>query len=478
MMPKCFKILSPCGILGYGFPDSSFESGLADRPDAIVVDAGSTDAGPHKLGAKTAIVSRIAAKKDLVRLISGGIRLDIPVIIGSAGGSGGKSHVEWTLSIIREIFLEQRFPELKTAVIWADIPEAEILRRLRAGQVTPLGDTVPELTEARLGQTTGVVAQMGVEPILAALDEGAQLVVCGRAYDPSPFAAAGIHAGFDAALSYHLGKVLECGALCCDPGTTKDCMMGVLYEDCFEVYPCDSRRKCSELSVAAHTFYEKDHPYILQGPGIVMDLSGCTFRQVAENRVRVTGSRMKATDPYEIKLEGARKVAYRTFVIAGVRDPLLIEKIEEVEVLVETSVREQYKEIPSDSYRVNFFNYGKNGVMGALEPSRQIPHELCVLFEVLADTQQLASTICASIRSTFMHYGYEGRKSTAGNLAFPYAPSDVEFGPVFEFSVYHLMPVDDPKALFPIEWWSPLCGFSPLTAGNVESAGISGMGEA
>lgn len=458
---ECFKILSPCGILGYGFPDASFNAGLADRPDAIVVDAGSTDAGPHKLGAKTAIVSRIAAKKDLSRIINGGLSLGIPVVIGSAGGSGGKSHVDWTLSIIQEIFQEQQLSPMKTAVIWADIPDAEILRKLQAGQVTPLGATVPALTAETLSQTTGVVAQMGVEPILKALEKGAQLIVCGRAYDPSPFAAVGIHAGFDAALSYHLGKVLECGALCCDPGTTKDCMMGVLYEDCFEVYPCDQNRSCSKLSVAAHTFYEKDHPYILHGPGIVMDLSGCSFDQVGKNRVRVSGSRLEPTSPYEIKLEGARKVAYRTFVIAGVRDPLLIGKIEDVEAMVEQSVREQYKEIPSSTYRINFYNYGKNGVMGELEPSRQVPHEICVLFEVLADTQQLASTICASVRSTFMHFGYDGRKSTAGNLALPYAPSDVEFGPVFEFSVYHLMPVDDPVAFFPMEWWDPAVGFSP-----------------
>ncbi len=61
---KSLTLLSPCGILGYGFPDASFAYGLSQKPDAIVVDAGSTDAGPHKLGAKTAIVSRMAAKKD------------------------------------------------------------------------------------------------------------------------------------------------------------------------------------------------------------------------------------------------------------------------------------------------------------------------------------------------------------------------------------------------------------------------------
>lgn len=162
---------------------------------------------------------------------------------------------------------------------------------------------------------------------------------------------------------------------------------------------------------------------------------------------------MEATDPYWIKLEGARKVAYRTFVVAGVRDPLLISKIEEVEDLVRQSVVEQYQDIDESLYTINFLNYGKNGVMGALEPNDQAGHELCVVFEVLANTQDLASSLCSSVRSTFMHYGYEGRKSTAGNLAFPFAPSDVNFGAVYEFSVYHLMEVEDPSALFPSQWW-------------------------
>lgn len=450
---KSFTVLSPCGILGYGFPDASFAFGLSQNPDAIVVDAGSTDAGPHKLGAKTAIVSRRAAKKDLQRIILGGWSLKIPVIIGSAGGSGGETHVRWTMNIIEEILAENPKVKPKTAVIWADIPNTEILGQLNKNKVTCLDAKALPLDETILGQTTGVVAQMGVEPILKTLEAGAQLIVCGRAYDPAPFAAVGIFHGFDPALSYHMGKVLECGALCCNPGTTKDCMLGTLYEDCFELFPCDSKRHCTPVSIAAHTFYEKDHPYILHGPGIVMDLSGCTFETVGTDRVRVQGSQLVATDPYCVKLEGARPVAYRTFVIAGVRDPILIAKIEEVEALVKQSVVEQYPEIDAATYTINFINYGKNGVMGELEPTPDAGHELCVLFEVLAPTQELASALCSSTRSTFMHYGYEGRKSTAGNLAFPYAPSDVEFGKVYEFSVYHLMEVDDPAALFPWQWW-------------------------
>ncbi|MCL2392575.1 MAG: 3-methylaspartate ammonia-lyase, partial [Oscillospiraceae bacterium] len=55
-------------------------------------------------------------------------------------------------------------------------------------------------------------------------------------------------------------------------------------------------------------------------------------------------------------------------------------------------------------------------------------------------------------RSTLLHYGYEGRRATAGNLAFPYSPSDFKAGEVYAFSVYHLLETDDPASLFPIEY--------------------------
>ncbi len=443
-------ILSPCGILGYGFPVSSLERALAQGPDAIVVDAGSTDAGPHKLGAGTAIVSRAAAKKDLSLLMEGARRLGIPLLIGSAGGSGARKHTEWTLDILDEAARDMGWKP-RTAVIWADIPYEEIRAALREGRITKMSPNVPDLTEEALEATNGVVAQMGAEPILKALAGKPDIVVCGRAYDPAPFAAVGIARGHDGALCYHLGKILECGALCAEPGTAKDVILGRLDDRGFEVWPADGARKCTPVSVAAHTFYEKDHPYLLKGPGILLDLQECRFESAGEGRVRVEGSRLRPM-PYAVKLEGARRAAYRTFVLAGIRDPLLIARIDEVERAVEDTVRGYYSELDPDSYQIHFYHYGLDAVMGALEPDRTLPHEIGVMFEVIAPTQEQADMVCASLRSCYLHYGYPGRKSTAGNLAFPFAPSDVSFGPVYAFSVYHLMAVDDPCRLFPIEW--------------------------
>ena len=108
-----------------------------------------------------------------------------------------------------------------------------------------------------------------------------------------------------------------------------------------------------------------------------------------------------------------------------------------------------YGGLPED-VQINFYHYGKDAVMGPLEPTPQAGHEIGLMFEVIAPSQETANAVCASVRSTYLHYGYPGRKSTAGNLAFPFAPSDISFGPVYEFSVYHLMRVDDPCRHFPV----------------------------
>jgi hypothetical protein len=447
---KEMRILSPCGLLGYGFPETSLRRGLERGAEVIAVDAGSTDAGPHKLGAGTGSVSRRATKRDLVPILAGAHQQGIPVIIGSAGGAGAKTHVESSMEVIEEIVRERQL-SFEAAVIYADVDRHYLHRKLDEKKAEPLGPA-PELTHDSIDGAIRIVGQMGCEPIIDALDQGAQLVVAGRAYDPAPFAALPIRDGFDPALAMHLGKILECGALCADPGTTKDAILGYLRDDHFIVETLDESRKCDPISVAAHTLYEKSHPYLLQGPGIELDLSGCAFEAHGENGVRVSGSRITATDKYTIKLEGSSQVAFRTIFIAGVRDPILIENIDEITRGVVDQVRDDYREVPESDYRILFHVYGKNAVMGSLEPLGKSGHEIGIVTEVAAPTQELANAICASARSTMLHYPYAGRKSTAGNLAFLYSPSDIPCGPVYRFSVYHLVEVDDPCELFKAEY--------------------------
>jgi hypothetical protein len=450
MMDEC-RILSPLGMLGYGFPPESFAAGLAREPHLIGADAGSTDGGPHKLGAGVGIVSRAATKKDLGAMLRGGLDRGTPVVVGSAGGSGARAHMMWTRDILEELIREDG-RRVRVAYVHAELDKEFLKGELAAGRIAPMRN-VPPLTDKAIDSATAIVAQMGAEPIIAALEAGAQVVIAGRAYDPACFAAWAIWKGFPAGPAWHLGKILECGALCAVPGSAGDAMLGTLRHDGFTVEPLNPARRCTETSVAAHTLYEKSHPYLLPGPGGTLDLSQCTFRQVDDRTVEVKGSRFLAAQPYTVKLEGAELVAYRTVLVCGIRDPFLIAGLEAAERAVVERTREYFDRIPPSDYEILFHHYGCDAVMGPSEPERETaaPHEVGLIMEVVAPTQEMASTICAFARATLMHHHYPGRKATAGNLALPFAPSDVPLGPVYRFNVYHLLEVADARALFPLE---------------------------
>ncbi len=442
---KCVKVLSTTAILGYGFPMSSFEEGMKLKPDCIAVDAGSTDPGPYYLGAGVSFTDYFAVKRDLAIMIEAGIEHNIPVLVGSAGGSGAKPHLDWQLQIVYEIAKEHHL-HFKMAVIEADFDKEYVLKAFEEGKVKPL-HPAPECTREDILESTHIVGQMGVEPFIKALNDGAQVIIAGRSYDPNMFAALPIIRGFDQGLALHMGKILECAAIASAPGSGSDCMFGTIYEDRFVLETLNPARKCTTLSVSAHTLYEKTNPYILPGPGGTIDLHQTTFTQLNENQVEVRGSKFIPANPYTIKLEAAKCVGFRTVSIAGVRDPIFIKEIDSILDGVTKRVKDNFKNL--DNYHLNFKIYGKNGVMGDLEPVKDIKsHELCVVIDAVAKTQDVANTICSFARSTMLHYGYEGRIATAGNLAFPYSPSDFKVGAVYNFSLYHLIEITDPVGIF------------------------------
>lgn len=448
---KELRVLSPTAILGYGFPMESFVEGMKREPHVIAVDAGSTDPGPYYLGAGVSFTDRNSVKRDLEIMIPAALEAGIPVIIGTAGGSGAKPHVELTVDIIKEIAKEKDI-HFKLAVIQSELDKEVVKSNLREGNITPLFPA-KEITEDNVNESVHIVAQIGEEPYIKALEEGAQVILAGRSYDPSVFAALAIKNGFNKALAIHMGKILECAAIAALPGSGSDCMFGYLQEDCFILEPLSPLRKCTTLSVAAHTLYEKTNPYILPGPGGALNLHNCTFTQVGDNKVKVAGTEFVPTEDYFVKLEGVRRVGYRTISCAGVKDPIMISKIDDIVKSVKARVENNFENYGIGEFFLDFKIYGRNGVMNMFpETSRISADELLIIIEAVADTQEHANTICGFARSTMLHFGYEGRIATAGNLAFPFSPSDAKMGEVFEFNVYHLMKVNNPIELFPVEY--------------------------
>ena len=443
------RVLSTTAILGYGFPEESFREGVRRKPHVIAVDAGSTDPGPYYLGAGVSFTSRSGVKRDLEYMFEAAMDLGVPLIVGTCGGSGAKAHLDWNVDIVKEISREKGYT-FKMAVIDADIPKDVVLQKLHDGKISPL-HPAPDATENDISESSNIVGQMGHEPFLKALEMGAQVILSGRAYDPVVFAALAISRGYDTGLALHMGKILECAALACTPGSGSDCLFGYLGADYFRLEPLSPIRKCTTLSVAAHTLYEKTDPYKLPGPGGMLDLTNTTFEQTSESAVTVRGTKFVPTDSYFVKLEGTRRLGYRTVSIAAATDPIFIEQVDTVVEEVKKRCASNFERQNIGEYFLDFKLYGKNGVMSMFSgmPS-STPDELGIVIEAVAQTQDAANTICSFARSAMLHYGYPGRKSTAGNLAFPFSPSDFKVGEAYAFSLYHLMEVSDPLECFPI----------------------------
>jgi len=443
------RMLSASGILGYGYPEASLKAGLAREPHMIGVDGGSSDPGPHYLGSGKSFTSELAIRRDMRLLLNGAIASGIPMIIGTCGGAGGEPHLQRCVSILRGIAREDGL-KFKLAVIHAEQDKGYLKARLAAGRIAPLGPA-PALDEATIERAERIVGMMGPEPYMRALDAGAEVILAGRSTDPAPWAALAMHHGIGPGPAWYAGKMLECA---CNAALPKghDCLFVTVQRDSVECEPTNPERRCTPLSVAVQALHENASPVLHRE----LDTAGCEITAVSERATRVSGMRW-APRPYTIKLEGAEKVGYSAIVFAGTRDPGLVEGIDGFLDDVRASVAAKVATFgvrPGD-YRLVFRLYGKNGVMGEWEPRRRdAAHEIGILAEAVAQSQESASAVIAVARATLLHTDFAGRMCKEGNMAFPFSPSDIERGAVYRFSLRHVVAPNDPYEMFPIEYES------------------------
>jgi len=447
-----FRMLSTSGILGYGYPEESLERGVAMGVDMIGVDGGSTDPGPHYLGSGKTLNSEMAMKRDLRLMLRAAIANDIPVAIGSCGGAGGEPHLETTARLVREIAEEEGL-KFKMAVIHAEQEKAWVRDQLDTGKVRPMR-SAPELAADDIDRAERIVGCMGAEPYMTALDAGAQVVLGGRSTDPAPFAAAAMRAQMNAGPAWYAGKMLECGANAAMP-KGHDCLHVTVTDDGVVCETPNPDRVCTPGTLANHALHENASPNVFQEPGGVLVTADCAFEAVTERSAKVSGMKWTPDETYTVKIEGAELMGYRAITMCGTRDPDLIERFDEFIERVRANVDEKAGalDLSPDDYILTYRAYGLNGVMGEREPYADTPaHEVGLIVEVIAETQEKANAVLAIARVNTMHTDFPGRLCKEGNMAFPFSPSDVECGPAYRFNVYHIVEPTDPLSMFPIDY--------------------------
>ncbi|TNE67931.1 MAG: acyclic terpene utilization AtuA family protein [Alphaproteobacteria bacterium] len=447
-------IIVPCGSLGAGVREEEIEYGLRKGAQAIATDAGSTDSGAAYLAQGKSKNSRGAVKRDLTILMKAHAKSGIPVIIGTSGQAGGDLNVNWTRDILLEINAELGLSP-KIALLYSEIDGAQLKQLNRAGQVTPLPPLGP-LEDKTIDECDHIVALMGVEPYLKALDEGADVIIGGRSTDPAVLASFPIWKGAGWGASWHAGKIGECGVQCSENPTLGSGVLLTVGQDGFEVEPLSANNRCSPYSVSAHMLYENTNPYLLTEPGGQLDATDATYDQLDDNRaVKVAGAVWKPGQ-YTMKLEGAGGGLYQTIMLVGIQDPDVLQDVggfhDRFLDALYTRAKHGLPEEEHDHFHISLRMYGWNAVDGGPVPEgTPAPRELGVLFVATARTQDLANAIAHTCNPYFFHYPAVMDKELP-SYGFAFSPADVPRGQVFEFKLNHVVALDDPLQLVRFNW--------------------------
>ncbi|WP_372614011.1 acyclic terpene utilization AtuA family protein, partial [Halomonas sp.] len=327
----------------------------------------------------------------------------------------------------------------------------------RQGKIAPL-EPAPVLDEDVIERSEHIVGMMGHEPIAAAIEDGAEVVLAGRASDTSLFAAVPLMYGAGAGPAWHAAKILECGTASTVQRKRPDSIFAWVRDDHFDIEPMDMEARCTPQSIASHTFYENSDPYLITEPGGTIDTREARYGPLSERTVRVHGSKFIPADHVTIKLEGAELAGYQAAIIASVREPFIIRQLDDwlASMLDKFAARVQEMfngAVGPDDYRIHVRVYGRDGVMGKLEPrAHEVGHEAGLLFTVTT----MQSSVTAAIAKTFahfaLHYPIPEWRGLISGLAFPMSPPETERGPVYRFNMNHIVIPENPMEMFRTEY--------------------------
>jgi len=445
-MPATTSILVPTGALGAGVDEAQVAAGIAAGAQAIACDAGSTDSGPAYLATGLCKYSRSAIKSDLRILMLAQAEAGIPLLIGSCGTSGCDMALDWTRDIALEIARENALKP-RIALLYSEQDAALLARRAAEGRIAPLAP-MTGVDPALFGACSHIVALMGPEPYMAAIEAGADIVLGGRTTDTAVLAALPLMRGAGAGAAWHAGKTAECGGLCTTHARADGVMIRV-GADVFEVEPLAGDARCTPATVAAHMLYENSDPLLLHEPGGALDVSAARYEALDDRVVRVAGSRFVPA-PYTMKLEGACAGGWQTLMLVGIQDRAVLADIDGFiarmhEALVERVRRMMGAE--AGDFDISLRPYGWNAVDGrSVEATAARPREIGLLFVATASSQQIATQIAKTCNPSFFHFPVR-QEMGMPSYAFPFSPAEIERGQVYEFKLNHVVQVSDPLEL-------------------------------
>ena len=325
-------------------------------------------------------------------------------IVANAGGVNPRACLEATQKVIRELGLSG----IRIGIVEGD----DILDRLDeiigAGEKLANMDTGESLATIR-DRITSANVYIGARPIVEALQAGADIVITGRASDPSLVVAPLVYEfgwsmeDYDKLASATvLGHIIECGPQCTG-GNYSDWKQ---IEDfarigypVVEAYPDGSfvigkhentGGLVSVETVTSQLLYELGDPRNYLGPDCVADFTTIDIRQDGDNRVAISGIRGGPPTPtYKVSISYAN--GYKILGTLCISGPDAVEKAHVIANMIFERMKLHGHEIPEDRRFVELF--GTNVLYKGLVPASEQPHELLLRIGAKGDDPKALNTL-------------------------------------------------------------------------------------
>lgn len=438
------RVLIPSGALGLGYDRAALARGIAQGPDLIAIDGGSTDSGPHYLGTGTSKYSRGSVEAEWRELMAARAAVGVPLVIGSAGTCGADDAVDCLLEITREIAAETG-EALKVAVLKSGQEGAAVAEALAAGRITPLVPA-PDISTDLLESCSNIVALAGAEQIQAALETGPDIVIAGRTTDTAIISALPLARGCDPGGAWHGAKIGECGALATtNPGSGT--IMIAFDSEGFVVVPMGEEARATPYTVSAHMLYENSNPYVLHEPGGHLDVREARYVALDDRRVRVTGSRWIPAERYRVKLEGARAAGFQTVSLVLVRDPRYVENIRAWCDDIREKCTAKARSRVEGAFTIELRIIGADAALGPLDRHARTGSEVGVLGIVTAESDTLSREVAKILNPYLLHHPLTEQEEMP-TFAFPFSPTELSRGAIYEFCLNHLLELEAPMDAF------------------------------
>ena len=447
---KSTKVLVPSGVLGLGFDKRALNTGVKNKPDIIAIDGGSTDSGPFSLGSGTSKYSRAAVKAEWKSLMKVREKAKVPLIIGSCGTCGTDSMVDWMEEITIELAKELN-QSLKIAKLYCEQQKDYIKINYKNNRISSL-NPAPSLNINLIDEMTHIVALAGAEQIHECFKTEADIILAGRTTDTAIISALPLKKGADPGASWHGAKIAECGALC-SSNPTSGVVLVEFDEFGFNVEAMSNNAFCTPDTVAAHMLYENADPFILLEPGGYMDVSNASYKAINNRKVRVEGAIWHPSKNYNVKLEGARIVGYQTSLLVLLRDSYYVKNVIEWTEKLSKFLKKEIKlrmNLDVSDYILDFRHIGMNSTLGELEKNIGNPVEVGVLCIVTSTNNNISTEIAKLINPFLLHFPLTVNEELP-TFAFPYSPLHSDRGSVYEFSLNHLLALNNPMDAFKIK---------------------------